>query len=174
METPFWWHEEGTDCLLQVGQLCSARPSRTRGITTDQGEEDIPTAASTVTCWKTQGKQGGAGGVELERTQAQHIWEVGGCTGDIAVSAKVGMTFIDVLSPNHTPVIAALVASGRQLLFGMGMRRVARVPPLSWCPRVVSATQNRCIVLGVRWDLLGSRQINTKFQLQHQMFSTVV
>lgn len=49
VETLLWWHEEVMDSLLQAGQFCSARPSRTQG-------EGIPTAAS-ITCWKTQGSR---------------------------------------------------------------------------------------------------------------------
>lgn len=60
---------------------------------------------------------------------------------------------IDVLAPKQTPGVAALVAPGRQLPFGLGMRRVAGDPlqspsAPSWCPRVGSAAKNHCTVLG--------------------------
>lgn len=57
------------------------------------------------------------------------------------MAAKVGVILTDVLVPNQTLDIAALVAPGMQLLFGVGMRRAARVPlqsssAPSWHPRV--------------------------------------
>lgn len=66
------------------------------------------------------GKQGGDGGVELERTWAQEIWEVNGCAGDITLAAKARVILIDVLTPKQALDVGALAAPVRQLRFGRG------------------------------------------------------